>query len=81
MIVADEWIARLVMVGAQHMTRCARLRGMRTLGIDLASSPLRTAVCVLEWRPGGAAVQVLEVGDDLLDALVASFLGGPWRLG
>jgi predicted nuclease with RNAse H fold len=35
---------------------------MRTLGIDLASSPLRTGMCVLEWGHGGATAQVLEVG-------------------
>ena len=35
---------------------------MLTLGIDLASDPRRTGVCVLEWRDGGAAVRVLEAG-------------------
>jgi len=36
----------------------------RTLGIDLASQPKRTAACVIEWRPGGA--ELIAV-DQLLD--------------
>lgn len=37
---------------------------MRTLGVDLASDPRRTALCRLEWRSGGARLAELTVGAD-----------------
>lgn len=45
---------------------------MRTLGIDLASQPANTAMCIIEWRTDRAAVVELaggtdRFGDDLSD--------------
>jgi predicted nuclease with RNAse H fold len=37
---------------------------MRTLGIDLASDPKKTAYCMLEWGGGTAEVRELAVGAD-----------------
>lgn len=37
---------------------------MRTFGIDLASQSANTAVCLIEWRDGGAAVVELARGTD-----------------
>jgi len=37
---------------------------MRTLGIDLASDPKKTAYCMLEWGGGTAEVRELCVGKD-----------------
>jgi hypothetical protein len=37
---------------------------MRTFGIDLASKPRNTAICLIEWTPGRARVEVLGVGSD-----------------
>jgi predicted nuclease with RNAse H fold len=37
---------------------------MRTLGIDLASDPKKTAYCVLEWAGGTAEVRQLCVGEE-----------------
>lgn len=52
---------------------------MRTLGIDLAADPAKTAACVLDWRDGRAEVVELEVGcgDQRLVQLAeaASYIG------
>lgn len=37
---------------------------MRTLGVDLASQPANTALCIIEWRGGHAAVVELARGVD-----------------
>ena len=37
---------------------------MRTLGIDLASDPGKTGVCIVRWEAGRAAVETLSVGAD-----------------
>ena len=37
---------------------------MRTLGVDLASDPRRTGLCLLDWRAGGARLAELTVGAD-----------------
>jgi predicted nuclease with RNAse H fold len=37
---------------------------VRTLGVDLASDPRRTALCLLDWRAGGARLVELTVGAD-----------------
>jgi predicted nuclease with RNAse H fold len=37
---------------------------LRTLGIDLASKPKKTAVCEIEWSPGTATVTAVQVGVD-----------------
>ena len=37
---------------------------MRTLGVDLASSPVRTAACVIFWEDRAASVEHLEAGVD-----------------
>src|SRR3954451_4425371 len=42
----------------------ARLPNVRTFGIDLASQPDNTAVCLVEWRPDQAAVVELARGKD-----------------
>jgi len=42
---------------------------MRTLGIDLAASPTKTATCAIDWHSGSAEVSHLEPGADD-DALV-----------
>jgi predicted nuclease with RNAse H fold len=41
---------------------------MRTLGIDLASDPRKTACCLLEWRAGAADLRelVIDTDDDRL---------------
>ncbi|MFN2469668.1 MAG: DUF429 domain-containing protein [Gaiellaceae bacterium] len=46
---------------------------MRTLGVDLASSPARTAACVIRWEDRAARVGHLQAGvdDDELRRLVA----------
>jgi predicted nuclease with RNAse H fold len=46
---------------------------LRTLGIDLASQPDRTAACLLAWSDRRAAVERLETGvdDDRIVALAA----------
>lgn len=46
---------------------------MRTLGIDLAAQPKTTGAAVIEWRPDGPELTVLEVGcdDDRLIELIA----------
>lgn len=44
---------------------------MRTLGVDLASQPKHTAICVVEWRPSEAVVTNLQVkvtDDEILNA-------------
>jgi predicted nuclease with RNAse H fold len=46
---------------------------MKTLGIDLASDPAKTGVCVVEWAAGEAVVERLEVGADD-DAVLESHL-------
>ena len=45
---------------------------MRTLGVDLASSPARTAACVIRWEKRVARVEHLQAGvdDDELRRLV-----------
>lgn len=44
---------------------------MRTLGIDLASQPAKTAACRIDWADGGAVVAALAIGvaDDDIAAL------------
>lgn len=37
---------------------------MRTVGVDLAAEPLRTAVAVLRWEAGGATLDDLVLGAD-----------------
>ena len=37
---------------------------MRTLGIDLASDPKKTGVCIVRWGAGLAVVETLSVGAD-----------------
>jgi len=44
---------------------------MRTLGIDLASQPAKTGLCVVSWRPGSAKVPELAVGAEDLALLAA----------
>lgn len=34
---------------------------MRTLGVDLASQPKKTAACIIEWEPGSARVTDLRL--------------------
>ena len=47
---------------------------MRTVGLDLAAEPARTAVAVLEWQPGHAEVHdVLAPADDV--AAIAAIEG------
>ena len=41
-----------------------RDRAMLTLGVDLASDPSNTGVCVVRWNPPRAKVAVLRVGAD-----------------
>ncbi|HVN77197.1 MAG TPA: DUF429 domain-containing protein [Thermoanaerobaculaceae bacterium] len=48
---------------------------MRTLGIDLASDPRKTAVCRVRWGRGAGVVDLLQVGagdGELLDAHAAA---------
>jgi predicted nuclease with RNAse H fold len=47
---------------------------MRSLGIDLASQPKFTGACLVEWRDGGAAAQI--VPGLLDDAALASWASG-----
>jgi len=52
---------------------------MRTLGIDLASDPRKTACCVLEWTVKGAEVHELVLGaqdEQLMEAHAASDVTG-----
>jgi predicted nuclease with RNAse H fold len=44
---------------------------MRTLGIDLASDPLKTGVCMVDWRKGQAVIEKLRVGADDRQLLAA----------
>lgn len=44
---------------------------MNTLGIDLASDPRKTGMCVVDWRAGEAVVEELRVGADD-DELIAA---------
>jgi len=37
---------------------------VQTLGVDLASQPRTTAACLINWQPGRAHVEHLEVGVD-----------------
>ena len=37
---------------------------VRTLGVDLASQPRTTAACLIEWQPGRAQVEYVELGVD-----------------
>lgn len=37
---------------------------MRTVGVDLAAEAARTAVAIVDWRPGGAVVRNLRLGAD-----------------
>lgn len=58
---------------------------MRTFGVDLASQPDNTALCLIEWRDGEAAVRELARGNDrfgdrltdkrLLHAMVGDLYG------
>jgi hypothetical protein len=58
---------------------------VRTFGIDLASQPRNTALCLIEWRDGDAAVRELARGTDrfgdrlddkrLLHAIVGDLYG------
>src|SRR4051812_31926410 len=60
---------------------------MRTFGIDLASQPTNTAVCLVDWRDGEAVVRELARGVDrfgehltdkrLLEAIVGEAYGPP----
>ena len=42
---------------------------MHTLGVDLASDPATTALCVLEWQPSGAG-RVVRLGEGIDDELI-----------
>lgn len=44
---------------------------VRVVGVDLSAEPVRTAVAVLEWDDGKAAVEELYVGADDEDVLAA----------
>ncbi len=46
---------------------------VKTLGIDLAARPKKTAACMIEWRDGRATVQRLDAGhgDPVLCRLIA----------
>jgi hypothetical protein len=46
---------------------------LRTLGVDLASAPAKTAACVIRWEDGAATVEHLQAGvdDDQLQRLAA----------
>jgi hypothetical protein len=35
---------------------------MRTVGVDLASQPAKTAICTIEWADGTANVEALGLG-------------------
>jgi predicted nuclease with RNAse H fold len=37
---------------------------LQTLGVDLASQPKNTAACLIDWQPGRAHVEHLELGVD-----------------
>lgn len=37
---------------------------MRTVGVDLAAEPTKTAIAVIDWWPGGARVDVVEMPAD-----------------
>lgn len=52
---------------------------MRTVGVDLAAEPTKTAVAVIEWSARGAAVVTLVVGAD--DAAIVSAATGATKLG
>jgi len=52
---------------------------MRTLGIDLAAEPTRTAACLIEWHPGQAVVQDLLTGCD--DQKLLMMIGEADRVG
>jgi predicted nuclease with RNAse H fold len=47
---------------------------VRTVGVDLASKPARTAACVILWKDRGAIVEYLQAGidDDELKRLAAN---------
>lgn len=55
-----------------------------TLGIDLASQPKNTGLCVIEWSPGGARVSVLVRGTwngtALHDKLLLNSIIGMWGM-
>jgi hypothetical protein len=60
---------------------------VRTLGIDLASQPKNTALCIIQWRNGEAAVVELARGTDrsgdalsdkrLMHAILGELYGAP----
>ncbi len=52
---------------------------VRTVGVDLAAEPAKTAVAVVDWTPGRAVVTALTVGMD--DAAVLSASTGADRIG
>jgi hypothetical protein len=56
-----------------------------SLGIDLASQPANTAMCVIAWYPGRASVRVLARstwnGTSLHDKLLSSSVQGIWGTG
>jgi predicted nuclease with RNAse H fold len=52
---------------------------MRTVGVDLAAEPVRTAVAWIDWSAGGARVGGVELGADdgmILDAVANSDKAG-----
>jgi hypothetical protein len=61
----------------------ARVVAGRTLGVDLAAQAKQTAVCLLSWGKGQAAILPLDeeqhaliaASDHLLDALLCSLVG------
>ncbi|MDP9227914.1 MAG: DUF429 domain-containing protein, partial [Actinomycetota bacterium] len=52
---------------------------MRTLGIDLAAQPKTTAACLIEWEPGGPALDELRVGVD--DEELIELIAGADKVG
>jgi predicted nuclease with RNAse H fold len=53
--------------------------GVRTVGVDLAAEPTKTAVAVLDWNEDGAVVDSLVVGAD--DDLIVAAATGASTLG
>ena len=52
---------------------------MRTVGVDLAAEPKKTAVAVVEWRAGQAVVESVALGQGdaaIVDAVLASDKAG-----
>ncbi|MFE0751714.1 DUF429 domain-containing protein [Gordonia sp. NPDC058843] len=52
---------------------------MRTVGVDLSASPVKTAVACVDWHAGGAALTELVVGAD--DEVIRRLAEGATRIG